>query len=62
MDSLIVFSLVLWLSLCAASGRLCYRAVRYRETGTAREWALVVALCLGTLISLHKAIERLFNL
>ncbi len=49
----LLFSLFLFGLLCALSIKGIYRAWKYKEAFTAKDYALLVALSLGTLLSLY---------
>lgn len=61
MNYLLLFSIFLWLMLCALCIKICYRVIRYRDTGTSKQWSLVIALAVGSLIALKYAAENIIN-
>ena len=61
MNYLLLFAIFLWLWLCVVCIKICYRVIRYRDTGTSKQWALVIALAVGSLIALKYAAESIVN-
>lgn len=61
MNYLLLFSIFLWLMLCIVCIKICYRVIRYRDTGSSKQWALVIALAFGSLIALKYAAEAIVN-
>ena len=61
MNFLLLFSTFLWLMLCIVCIKICYRAIRYRDTGTSKQWSLIIALAIGSLIALKYAAETIAN-
>ncbi len=53
------FALFLFGLLCAMCIRGIYRAWKYQQTFTAKEYALLVALFLGTLLSLYMGASKI---
>lgn len=57
----ILFSLFLFGMLVSASVRFFRKAVKEGQPVTAQELALLVALCLGSLIALHRGAYTLYG-
>lgn len=57
----ILFSLFLFGMLVSASIRVFRKAVKEGQPVTAQELALLVALCLGSLIALHRGAYTLYG-
>jgi len=61
MNYYILFALFLWFVMCLVCIKICYNAIKHRETGTSKQWALVVALGLGTLLALKFGADYFVN-
>lgn len=53
------FALFLFGALCFLCFRALYRVIKYRRGFTVQEFALVIALFIGTLLALHMGISRM---
>lgn len=54
----LLFACFLFGLLCAVCLRGLYRALRYHQGFTAKEYALLTALFIGTLLSLYIALQN----
>ncbi|HIU64952.1 MAG TPA: hypothetical protein IAB06_07975 [Candidatus Avacidaminococcus intestinavium] len=62
MNYFLLLAILLWLLLCLACLKLCYRVLKYRDRGTPKTWAFIVATGLGTLLALKYAATYIINI